>query len=91
MSRRWREDLVRAIGGFLRSFRARSTEHLEFELREEENVFALLTLGALAGLPSAPTGISLRLAPHLARELTVMLRRAGARDEAGGEMLGLLG
>lgn len=90
MFRRWREGVARAIGGFLRSFRARSTEILEFELKERENVFGLLTLGGFAGLPSPPAGIGLRLAPHMARELHVMLRRAGSLDDVGGELFGLI-
>jgi hypothetical protein len=82
--------VARAVGGFLRSFRARSTEILEFELKEQENVFGLLTLGSLTGLPSPPAGIGLRLAPHMARELYVMLRRAGTLDDVGGELFGLI-
>ncbi len=89
--RRWRDSVARAIGGLCRSFRVRSTEFLEFELKEQENIFGLLVLGAFAGFPSAPAGISLRLAPHMARELYVMVRRAGTLDDAGGELLGLLG
>jgi hypothetical protein len=84
------EGVARAIGGFSRSFRARSTEILAFELRERENVFGLLTLGAFAGLSAPPAGISLRLAPHMARELHVMLRRAGTLDDAAGELFGLI-
>jgi hypothetical protein len=61
---------------------------LEFELREQENVFGLLVLGAFAGLPSPPAGIGLRLAPHMARELYVMVRRAGTLDDVGAELLG---
>jgi hypothetical protein len=90
LSKPWRDGVARAIGGFLRSFRARSTEILEFELREQENVFGLLELGAFAGHPGAPTGIGLRLAPHMARELYVMLRRAGSLDDVGGELFGLM-
>lgn len=89
--RRWLNRAARAITGFTGSFRARSTEFLEFELKELENVFGLLVLGAFAGFPSAPAGISLRLAPHMARELYVMVRRAGTLDDVGGEVLGLLG
>lgn len=90
MRRRWLEDVARAIGGFIRSFRARSTEILEFELREQENVFALLVLGAFAGFPSPPAGVGLRLGPHLARELYVMVRRAGTLDDVSGELFGLI-
>lgn len=89
--RRWRDRAAGAIAGLSRSFRSRSTEFLEFDLKEQENVFGLLVLGAFAGFPSAPAGISLRLAPHMARELYVMVRRAGTLDDVGGEVLGLLG
>lgn len=88
--KRLRDRLARAIAGFSRSFRARSTELLEYELRELENVFGLLVLGAFAGFPGAPAEISFRLAPHMARELYVMVRRAGSLDDVSGELLGVL-
>ncbi len=35
-------------------FKGRSVEYIEVELRELENVFALIVLGSFIGLPSPP-------------------------------------
>lgn len=70
-------------------FKAKSTEYIELELRELENIFALLLLGSFIGLPSPPTTISLRLLPYLARELIVMYRVSEKLDDMLGEMAGI--
>ncbi len=48
-------DDVRAfLKGFGSSFKDQSTEYIEFEERELENVFALLLMGSFVGIPSPP-------------------------------------
>jgi len=74
--------------GFAESFKLQSTEIIEFELRELENAFALLVLGSLIGLPSPPTPIAIRILPHMAREIHVMLSRANS-DDVFGEIIAL--
>ncbi len=69
--------------------KAKSTEYIELELRELENIFALLLLGSFIGLPSPPTTLSLRLLPYLARELIVMYRVSERLDDMLGEMAGI--
>ncbi|HDD26405.1 MAG TPA: hypothetical protein ENF75_04880 [Acidilobales archaeon] len=85
-----KEGLVRrflnALSGTLR---AKSTEYIEVELRELENIFALILLGSFIGLPSPPTSISLRLMPYMARELVIMSRVSERLDDMLGEMAGL--
>ncbi len=70
-------------------FKGRSIEYIEVELRELENVFALIVLGSFVGLPSPPTTISLRLLPYMGRELLVMSRVSERLDDMLGEMAGL--
>ncbi len=70
-------------------FKGRSVEYIEVELRELENIFALLVLGSFIGLPSPPTPISLRLLPHMGRELLVVTRISERLDDMLGEMAGL--
>ncbi|MCK7484011.1 MAG: hypothetical protein M0C28_48790 [Candidatus Moduliflexus flocculans] len=41
---------------------------LEFELKELENIFALLILGGFVGMPSPPAPIAIELLPLLERE-----------------------
>lgn len=69
--------------------RSRSIEYIQVELRELENVFALILLGSFIGLPSPPTSISLRLLPHMARELLVMQAISERLDDMLGEMAGI--
>ncbi len=81
--------LERVLNVILGSIKSKSTEYIEAELRELENVFALLLLGSLIGLPSPPTSVSLRLLPYLGRELVVMVRVGERLDDMLGEMAGL--
>ncbi len=70
-------------------FRGKSIEYVGYEERELENVFALLVLGSFVGLPSPPTTISLRLLPHMGRELVIMASVSRRLDDMLGEMAGL--
>ena len=70
-------------------FKAKSSEYIEVELRELENVFALVILGSFIGLPSPPTTISLKLLPHIAKELVTMSRISERLDDMLGEMAGI--
>lgn len=69
--------------------RYQSTEYLEYELREIENIFSLLLVGSFIGIPSPPSNISIRVLPYLAREMYVMGRKAGEMDDISGEVFGL--
>ena len=81
------KEFVQGMGGALRQT---STDRLEFELRELENIFGLLVLGSFIGIPSPPSGISLRLLPYMLREITVMSRRAQNLDDVFGEIAGMM-
>ncbi len=79
-------DIVRSFGSGLRS---NSTEYVEFELRELENILALLLFSSFLGMHSPPSDLSLRLMPHMVREMHVMRRRAGDLDDISGQIAGL--
>ncbi len=79
-------SFIDAFSGFMRS---KSLEYIEVELRELENVFALIVLGSFIGLPSPPTSISLRLLPYMAKELVTMASISERLDDMLGEMAGL--
>ncbi|ABN69259.1 conserved hypothetical protein [Staphylothermus marinus F1] len=76
-------DIIRGV------FAGRSVEYVATELRELENIFALLILGSFIGLPSPPSTISIRLLPHMGRELLIMTRISERLDDMLGEMAGL--
>lgn len=78
----WR-DLADALKG-------KATGALEFELAELENVFGLLVCGSLVGLPLPPAALSLALLPHMEREVSAMLSRAGGLDDMLATLAGRL-
>jgi hypothetical protein len=61
------------------------------ELRELENIFALLLLGSFAGFSAPPTFLSLELLPFMERELRVMNRQADNSGDMRAELMGTLG
>jgi hypothetical protein len=79
-------EFIRDIGSGLR---LHSTEYVEFELREMENILALLLYSSFLGLPSPPSDLSLRLMPHMVREMYVMKRAARDLDDISGQIAGL--
>ncbi len=83
------ETLWEVVKDFGSGLRAHSTEYVEFELRELENILALLLFSSFMGLPSPPSDLSLRLMPHMVREMHVMRRRAGDLDDISGQIDGL--
>jgi hypothetical protein len=70
--------------------REKATGMLEFELKELENIFALLLLGGFAGLPSPPSPIAIELLPYMERELTILLSRADLAQDPLGSLMGML-
>jgi len=83
------EDIGHFIKGFLSAFKQQSTEYLEFEERELENVFTLLLMGSFVGIPSPPTTLVMRLMPHMVREIYVMQQRVVDMDDIFGEISAL--
>ena len=77
------------LKGFGSGLKYQSTEYIEYELREIENIFSLLLVGSFIGIPSPPSNISIRVLPYLAREMYVMGRKAGDMDDISGEVFGL--
>jgi hypothetical protein len=86
------------IGKFLRKVvatidqanRDKAVDVFEFELKELENIFALLILGGFVGLPSPPAPIALELLPLMERELTIMLSRSDFAQDPLGALMGIL-
>lgn len=83
------QSVWRFVKDFEGGLRSRSTEYVEFELREMENIFSLLLVGSFIGIPSPPSNISIKLMPYVVREMYVMGRRAGDMDDISGEIFGL--
>lgn len=84
------ETLRKMIGVVTQVNRERATEMLEFELKELENIFALLLMGGFVGLPSPPAPVAMELLPLLERELGIMLSRADFAQDPLGALMGIL-
>ncbi len=70
--------------------RAEASGTLEWEAREMENIFGLLTLGAFCGLPSPPMQLSLELLPLMERELLLMLDKVNTASDPLAELFSTL-
>lgn len=81
------KEFFQGMGGALRQT---STDKLEFELHELENVFGLLVLGSFIGVPSPPSSVSLRLLPYMLREMMIMNNRVRDLDDMFGEIAGMM-
>jgi len=75
---------------FVEFLRGEATGAIELEVGEMENLFALLVLGSLVGLPTPPAPVSLDLLPHVEREVLVMVSRAGGLDDMLATLAGRL-
>lgn len=80
--------LKKSFGVFDKAMKEDSTSFIRKQLEEEENIFALITMGIFSGIPSPPTGIVLRILPHMSREISVMIKRSANLDDVFGETMG---
>lgn len=80
---------------FFRDFGTAQRENLAaltcVELRELENIFALLVLGSFAGFSAPPSFVSIELLPFMERELKLLHRKAEDADDMLAELTGTLG
>ena len=82
--------LETALKIFTQINREKATGMLDFELKELENIFALLILGGFVGLPSPPSPIAMELMPYMERELTILLSRTDLSQDPLGVLTGML-
>lgn len=76
------------LRGFSQAFKENAVSLIELECSEYENIFALLVVGGLVGIPSPPTTLTLRLLPLLEREMSVMSNISFSLDDAFGRIAG---
>jgi len=82
------DSLKKFFRAFDKGMKEDSTSFIRKELEEYENVFALLTTGMFAGIPSPPTGLVLRIFPYMQMEVAVMMKRSAGLEDVFGEMMG---
>lgn len=66
---------------FSKGFKERSVHAIELELKEMENTFALVIMGALSGAPAPPGHIGISLLPYIEHEIKVMISRSRRHDD----------
>ncbi len=81
----------RIFADFDAAHREQATALTVMEMEELENIFALLLLGAFAGLPSPPTFLAVELLPYMQRELQILCKRAKDSSDMMAEMCGTIG
>lgn len=91
MSRQVHRFLKEAFSRFGALHRVDAAALTEFEVRELENIFALLILGSFVGLPAPPSFLAVELLPFMERELNVLSCRARDAGDMLGELCGTLG
>ena len=70
--------------------RSKAFETVEYEVRELDNIFALLVLGSFVGIPSPPVQITMELLPYMEAEFEVMLDKVSTAHDPLGELFSVL-
>ncbi len=81
----------RILSDFDASHRDNVTALTGVEVKELENIFALLLLGSFIGLPAPPSFLAVELMPFMEREMKVLNRRAQDAGDMLAEMAGTIG
>ena len=90
MPKRFGHIIKDVFNTFAQVNREKATGMLDFELKELENIFALLILGGFVGLPSPPSPIAIELLPYMERELIVLLSRSDLSHDPLGVLASML-
>jgi hypothetical protein len=70
--------------------RGKAVETIAYEVRELDNIFALLVLGPFVGIPSPPVQITMELLPYMEAEFEVMLDKVSTAHDPLGELFSVL-
>ncbi|KJS32486.1 MAG: hypothetical protein VR64_06050 [Desulfatitalea sp. BRH_c12] len=71
--------------------RGKAVQTIEAEVEELEHIFGLIVLGSFVGLPSPPMHIALDLAPHMERELALMVQNVETANEPISRLFSIFG
>ena len=70
--------------------RGKAVETIEYEVRELDNIFALLVFGVFIGIPSPPIHISMELLPEMEKEFEIMLEKVSTAHDPLGDLFSVL-
>ncbi len=70
--------------------RGRAVETIEYELGELDNIFGILVLGTLIGIPSPPIHTTMELLPLMNQELDLMLEKISIAQDPLSDLFSVL-
>ncbi|MCD6498197.1 MAG: hypothetical protein J7M25_07880 [Deltaproteobacteria bacterium] len=86
----WLSHAMERAAGLTHSLLAeQATSLAQFQLAEMERFFALLVLGPVVGLPTAPPALALDLLPLMEAELTDLIRSTPDLMDMQGRLAGV--
>ena len=93
------KGIINVLAGMVREFNktvfgvmaGHATDIIKLEHDELENAFLTIVVGSLAGLPLAPIGLAIELAPLLKDEINIMFQRHAYAKDALAEYAGMAG
>jgi len=84
------QTIKKYLAAFDRTNRNKAVEDLEWEIREMQHIFAIVTLGSFIGLPSAPLPIAFELLPDMEMEFAILLAKINTADSPLSEQFSKL-
>jgi hypothetical protein len=87
--RLWR-FVSRQVGEIDGIQRRNATPLLEYEIDELRNIFAVLLLGQMVGLPTAPLPLTFELMPYMEEEFELLMDKVMVSADPMGELFSLL-
>ena len=81
--------LKEAWQAFDKAAKAKSTDVLEYEVAELQNVFALVVVGSFVGLPSPPMQITLDLLPYMDEELVILMNKISTANSPISDLVSI--
>lgn len=87
---RFKKKMIAAFKTTDAVMRGRAIETVEYELGELDNIFGILVLGALIGIPSPPIHITMELLPLMSRELDLMLEKISTAQDPLSDLFSVL-
>ncbi len=82
----WLKEVWQA---FDKAAKAKSTDVLEYEVAELQNVFALVVVGSFVGLPSPPMQITLDLLPYMDEELVILMNKISTANSPISDLVSI--
>jgi len=70
--------------------RSKATDIIEYELTELQNIFGIIVIGSLVGMPSPPMQITLDLLPYMDEELIILMNKISTANTPISDLVSIL-